>query len=74
VYETKQREVSYLVPVAKQIQRLIPQTNFRPVTENRVVNYTVMVPERVDRQVTVPVCTLVPKQISYTAPTCPQCW
>jgi len=62
------REVSYVVPVAKQVERQVPQTTFRPVTENKVVNYTVMVPQRVERQVTVPVCTMVPKQVTYAVP------
>jgi hypothetical protein len=74
VYETQMREVSCLVPVARQVQRQVPQTIVRPVMENRTVNYTVMVPERRDRQVTVPVCTLVPKQVSYTVqPACGPC-
>jgi len=39
----------------QQVQRQVPQTTFRAVAENKVVNYTVMVPQRVERQVTVPV-------------------
>ena len=68
VYETQTREVSYVVPVAKQIERQVPQTTFRQVMENKVVNYTVMVPQRIERQVTVPVCTMVPKQVTYAVP------
>jgi hypothetical protein len=41
--------------------------------EQRTVNYTVMVPQRVERQVTVPVCTMVPKQVTYQVPTCGGC-
>jgi YTV protein len=73
VYETQNREVSYVVPVAKQVERQIPQTTFRPVTENKVVNYTVMIPQRIERQVTVPVCTMVPKQVTYAVPQCGAC-
>jgi len=73
VYESKTREVAYLVPVPKQVERRVPRTTFRLVTEEKVVNYTVMVPQRVERQVQVPVCTLVPKQVSYTVPACPAC-
>lgn len=73
VYETQMREVSCLVPVTKQVERQVPQTTMRPVVENRTVNYTVMVPQRIDRQVTVPVCTLVPKQVSYTVQPCAPC-
>jgi len=73
VYEAQSREVSYVVPVAKQVQRQVPQTTFRAVTENKVVNYTVMVPQRVERQVTVPVCTMVAKQVTYAVPPCAPC-
>jgi hypothetical protein len=68
VYEAKSREVAYVVPVPKQVERRVPRTTFRQVTEEKVVNNTVMVPHRVERQVQVPVCTMVPKQISYTVP------
>jgi hypothetical protein len=73
VYETKTREVAYLVPVPKQVERRIPRTTYRQVTEERVVNYTVMVPQHIERTVRVPVCTMVPKQITYTVPACPPC-
>jgi len=73
VYETRTREVSYCVPVAKQVERQVPQTTFHQVTENKLVNYTVMVPQRIERQVTVPVCTMVPKQVTYTVPACGSC-
>jgi len=73
VYETKTRQVACLVPVAKQVERRIPRTTFRQVTEEKVVNYTVMVPHHVQRQVQVPVCTLVPKQITVAVPTCDRC-
>jgi len=73
VYETQTRDVSYYVPVAKQIEQQIPRTTFKQVTENRTVNYTVMVPERVERQVQVPVCTMVPKQVTYMVPPCGPC-
>jgi YTV len=68
VYETRSRQVNYTVPVAKQIERQVPQTTLRQVTENKVVNYTVMVPQKIERQVTVPVCTMVPKQVTYAVP------
>jgi hypothetical protein len=71
VVETKTQEVSYIVPVPKQVQREIPQTTYRPVTEQRNVNFTVMVPTRVERQVTIPVCEMVAKQVSV--PVCATC-
>jgi hypothetical protein len=73
VYETQSREVSFYVPVAKQFERQVPRTTLRQVVEDRVVDYTVMVPHQVERQVTVPVCTMVPKQVTYTVPTCAPC-
>ena len=71
VQEVKSRQVAYLVPVPKQIERQIPRTTFRQVTEERVVNYTVMVPQKVERQVQVPVCTMVPKEVQV--PVCAAC-
>jgi hypothetical protein len=73
VFETMTREVNYVVPVAKQIERQVPQTTLKPVMEQRTVNYTVMVQQQVQRQVTVPVCTMVPKQVTYQVPTCGGC-
>jgi hypothetical protein len=73
VYETKTREVSYVVGVPRQIERQVPQTTLRPVMETKTVNYTALVPREVQKQVTVPVCTMVPKQVSYTLPACPPC-
>jgi len=73
VYETQSREVSFYVPVPKQIERQVPRTTLRPVVEDKVVNYTVMVSHQVERPVTVPVCTMVPKQVTYTIPSCPPC-
>jgi hypothetical protein len=80
VYETKTREMSYVVGVPKQVEKQVPQTTFRPVLEEKVVNYTELVPVRVERQVTVAVCTMVPKKITCTVPGCGngcgpgQCW
>lgn len=73
VYETRTREVAYLVPVPKQVERRVPRTTFRQVTEEKTVNYTVMVPHHIERTVRVPVCTMIPKEITYTVPACPPC-
>jgi hypothetical protein len=70
VYETKSREVAYLVPVTKYVERQVPHTVCRQVTEEKVVNHTEMVPTPVERTVTVPVCTMVAKQVSYTVRCC----
>jgi hypothetical protein len=44
----------------------VPHTVCRPVTEEKLINYTEMVPETVERQITVPVCTLVPTTVTCT--------
>jgi hypothetical protein len=73
VYETMTRNVTHTVGVPKIVERQVPQTTFRCVVEQKVVNYTAMVATRAEKQVRVPVCTMVPKTISYTVPTCGGC-
>ncbi|MEX2173768.1 MAG: hypothetical protein WD872_05355 [Pirellulaceae bacterium] len=65
-YENRTRDVAYTVAVPQMRERQVPHTTSRPVVEERVVSYTEMVPHTVERTVTVPVCTLVPRQVSYT--------
>ena len=65
-YETKTREVHFTVPVTNYVERQFPKTVFRPVTEDKLVTYTEMVQEQVERVITVPVCTMVPKVVTYT--------
>ena len=72
VYETMTRNVTHTVAVPKIVERQVPQTSFRCVVEQKVVNYTAMVATRAQKQVTVPVCTMVPKTVSYV-PTCGGC-
>jgi hypothetical protein len=64
VFEPKTREVSCIVPVCRLVQQEVPCTSYRAVVEPKVVNYTAMVSVPVTRQVTVPVCTLVPKTVT----------
>jgi hypothetical protein len=65
-YETKTREIHYTVPVTSYVERQVPRTVCKPVTEDQVVTYTEMVTEPVERTITVPVCTLVPKTVTCT--------
>lgn len=65
-YETKTRDVHYLVAVTHYVEKQFPKTVFRPVTQEKIVSYTEFVPEQVERLVTVPVCTMVPKTVTYT--------
>ena len=73
IYETKTREVICTVAVPRFVERKVPVTTCRPVYEDKVVNYTALVPTRVDRQVTVPVCTWVPKTVTCPVPACNGC-
>lgn len=65
-YETKTREVAYTVPVTKYVDRQVPHTVLKPVTEEKMVTYTEMVPTPVQRTITVPICTLVPQEVTCT--------
>jgi hypothetical protein len=73
VFETRTREVPFTVPVPRQVEKQVPVTTFRQVVEEKVVPYTEMVPVTVERTVRIPVCTMVPKTISYTLPVCEPC-
>jgi hypothetical protein len=70
IFEPKTREVSCVVPVCRLVEQQVPCTSYRTVVEPKVINYTAMVPVPVTRQVTVPVCTLVPKTITYAIGGC----
>jgi hypothetical protein len=45
-------------------------TTFRCVPEEKVVDYTVMVPQMVEKVVNVHVCKMVPKTITTKVPVC----
>jgi hypothetical protein len=64
VYETVTRNVSCMVAVPKVVEKQVARTTYRPVVEKKLVNVTEMVPTRVERQVTVPVCTMVAKVVA----------
>ena len=72
-YERKEREVHYTVCVTTYEEREVPFTVCRPVVEERVVHYTELVRTPVAREVRVPVCTMVPKTITYTIQPCYSC-
>src|SRR5262245_56643162 len=73
VYETKTRVVTCMEAVPQFVERKVPMTTCKPVYEDKVVNYTALVPTKVDRQVTVPVCQWVPKTVTCTVPACNGC-
>lgn len=64
VYETVTRNVSCTVAVPKVVEKQVARTTYRPVVEKKLVNVTEMVPTRVERQVTVPVCMIVAKVVA----------
>jgi hypothetical protein len=70
VHETITRNITCTVAVPKVVDKQVTRTTYRPVFEKRVVNVTEMVPTQVERQVSVPVCTLVPKVIPCPAGCC----
>jgi hypothetical protein len=70
IYETKTREITCTVAVPRFVERQMPVTTCRPVIEEKVLNYTAMVPTQVDRQISVPVCNWVPKTVTCTVPAC----
>lgn len=70
VYEAKTREVVTTVAVPRVVERQVQLINYREVVEQKVVNYTAMVATRVERQVTVPVCTMVPKTVAVAVQPC----
>jgi hypothetical protein len=72
-YENMTRNVTYTVAVPKLVERQVPHTTFRCVMEPKVVNYTEMVATKAVRRVKVPVCTMVPKQVTYAVSTCGGC-
>lgn len=72
-YETKHREIHYCVPVTNYVEREVPVTVCRPVVDYQSVNYTEIVRTPTTREITVPVCTMVPKTITYTIQPCESC-
>jgi hypothetical protein len=72
-YETKHREIHFTVPVTNYVEREVPYTVCRPVVDYQVVNYTEIVRTPTTREITVPVCTMVPKTITYTIEACETC-
>jgi hypothetical protein len=73
-FETKTREVTCLVPAPRQVKRTVNVVTYRMEPQQRIEHYVEMVPETVDRDIYVPICTLVPKQITCVVPApCPVC-
>jgi hypothetical protein len=68
VPEERSRNVQYTVCVPEQRERVRNVTTFRLVPESRQQSFTVQVPHTVSREVNVPVCQMVPKQVTYRVP------
>jgi len=78
--ETRVRQVQVCETVAERIEKDVPVINcvpqqktrsfqvtkYRDVVEEKVENYTVMVPYQVEKLIQVPVCRVVPKVINET--------
>jgi hypothetical protein len=54
--------------VPKEVEREITQVVYKPVTEERTIAYTEMVPEKVERIVRVPETRLVAREIEVEVP------
>jgi len=78
--ETRVRQVQVCETVATRVEKDVPVvhcvpeqktrsfqvTRYRDVTEDKVQNYTVMVPYQVEKTILVPVCKIVPRTITET--------
>ncbi|MEQ8790561.1 MAG: hypothetical protein RIC55_29965 [Pirellulaceae bacterium] len=67
-YETKTRQVTCMVPVPKQVTRMVDVVTYNHVPEKKTEHYTEMVPYTVDKEIYVPVCKMVPKKIVCKVP------
>ena len=68
VPEERTQDVRYIVCVPQQRERVRNVTSYRMVAEPHTQNFTVHVPHTVSKEVTVPVCQMVPKQVTYRVP------
>jgi hypothetical protein len=68
VPEERTRDVQYMVCVPQQRERVRNVTMYRMVAEQHQQNYTAHVPHTVSKEVEVPVCRMVPKQVTYRVP------
>jgi YTV protein len=68
--ETRTRDVNYTVCVPQTKTTTHEVTTYKCVPEEKVEEYTVMVPHQVEKEVQVCVCKMVPKTIQVPAATC----
>jgi hypothetical protein len=66
--EERTREVAYTVLVPKEVERQFAHVVHKPVVEEKVVTFTEMVPETVERTVQVPETIVVARQIQIELP------
>lgn len=67
-YDKKVRNVQYTVCEPKQVERTVNVTTFHCVTEPQVRKYTQMVAHPVQKEISVPICQMVPKVITCKVP------
>lgn len=67
-YDKKVRDVHYTVCETQQVEKICNVTTYRCVTEPHVRKYTVMVPHPVQKEISVPVCQMVPKTVVCQVP------
>jgi hypothetical protein len=70
VSEQRTREVSESVCVPTTVTKTFNMTRYRTVPATKTVNYTVLVPRQVERQVQVPVCHMVERTVPLDDSVC----
>lgn len=70
VTEERTRDVTYMRRVPEVREKLCDVTHYKLVTEEKTQQYRVLVPQTVQKEVTVRVCHMVEKQIVTKVPVC----
>jgi hypothetical protein len=70
VSEQRMRDVSKSVCVPTTVTKTFNITRYRTVPATKTVNYTVLVPRQVERQVQIPVCHMVERIVPFDANAC----
>jgi hypothetical protein len=63
-FETKTRQVTCLVPVPKEVKRTVEVVVYKLQEQKRIEHCVELVPYTVDKEIHVPVCTLVPRKVT----------
>lgn len=67
-YEKKTRNIQFTVHEPKKVEKTFNITSIRCEPQQQVRKYTVMVPYPVEKEITVPVCKMVPKVVLCKVP------